>query len=289
MRKQALSMIARNWPFANGSGRVIDRLGRGINLGQGQVECVTSDGFTMDVLAEDHIGRHIILSGSFDRAGVAALLHFAAPGDICVDIGANIGYVACVLLARIQQARVYCVEPQPLIVDLLRRNLSRFPAERWEVLEAGLSAEMGSGYLALGTGNSGSSTLAAEGSDVTVPIRLVSASRYFAGFERLDLVKMDIEGHEEVVLAAGATELDRLQPKAILYEDNQRLSGPDEPIGKTLAAIGYAVFGLDKRLTRTSLTLVTGENAKNFHDFVAVSRRRTFPASAMRALNFQLH
>jgi hypothetical protein len=62
-----IASIARNWPSANGSARLIDKYARGIDLGKGERVVRTSDEFDMHVFADDLIGRHLILSGKFDR------------------------------------------------------------------------------------------------------------------------------------------------------------------------------------------------------------------------------
>lgn len=288
MYKAGLSFLARNWPFANGSGSLIHYLGRNLDVGQGEVTCRTSDGFGMTVLANDLIGRHIIMTGAFDRSGVGALLRFAEPGDFCSDVGANIGYVSCVLLANVPGLTISCVEPQPLVVDLLRKNVSQFGDDRAHVLQAALSAKKSEGYLQLDRANRGGSKLVEGSSEGTVEVPLVGAADYFGAFDRLDLIKMDIEGHESIVFEAASAELERLQPKAILYEDVLRTSGPGERINTILQDLGYRIFGLDKRLLRTNLTPVTRENAGSFLDFVAVSTRRDIPQAARQAFDLTL-
>ncbi len=58
----------------------------------------------MTVLPNDHIGRHIYLSGAFDRTIVEMLLRYARPEDRILDIGANIGYISCAMLALVPES-----------------------------------------------------------------------------------------------------------------------------------------------------------------------------------------
>lgn len=280
MKRSLLSFAARNWPFENGSGRLIDRYGGDICLGSGEIDCKTADGFTMRVLANDHIGRHIALQGAFDASIIRALCRFAEDGDHCLDIGANIGYVSALLLHRIPNSTIVSVEPQPAVGKLLRHNLSQFDAQRWRVVEAGLSDDEGEAFMRVDKANLGASAIVDASAEDTIPIPLISTDRFLAGFDRLDLIKMDIEGHEQVVFEAGLDQLKRLQPKAILFEDIKKVSGPKSPIGQAIATLGYRLFALRKRLTRTELVPVSQENAAQFHDFIAVSCRREIPAAA---------
>lgn len=282
MQRAIISTVARNWPFANGSGRLIDMLAGTIDLGKDETLCRTNDGFQMHCLPNDLIGRHLILSGSFDRAGADALSYFVEDGDHIADVGANIGYVSCLLLQRSRNTSVICFEPQPVIVDLLRKNLGQFDKARWQVVQAGVSDSNGFAMLSIDEDNRGSSRLADDpaGSGNLHQIELLDAGEQFAKFERLDVMKIDIEGHEWTMLSAAAQQLDRLRPKAILYEDNKRISGPEQKLGKLMGELGYDLYGLHKRLTRTDLTPVDADNAAHFHDFIAVSRSRDIPAKA---------
>lgn len=277
-----LRFVSRNWPFENGAGRIIDRFGAGIDLGAGERICRTRDGFEMSVLADDLIGRHLILSGNFDRAMLGVLLDFSQPNDRCIDIGANIGYVSCLMLQTIPGSHVLAIEPQPSIVHLTERNLARFPSERWTLLKAGLSDSESEGRLKLDAVNRGASRLVTGGteSEGTVSVPLLPAAKVLGELETIDLIKMDIEGHEEAVFRSARDILDARQPRAILFEDQLGKAGPDGSIGNVLDAIGYRLYGIEKHLARTVLRNVTGENAGHFNDFIALSTRRTLPQPA---------
>jgi FkbM family methyltransferase len=289
MKKTLVSAVAKNWPFANGSGRLIDKLASEIDLGEHETQCKTSDGFNMHCLPNDLIGRHLILSGSFDRAGADALSLFLETGDQIMDLGANIGYVSCLLLQKSKDTSVICYEPQPTVVSLLRKNLSQFGTGRWQVVEAGMSDANGKAMFSVDESNRGSSRLAGEATQVGIlhEIELRDSREEFAKLKQLDVVKIDIEGHEWTVLNAAAEQLQRLRPKAILYEDNRRISGPDQQLGRLMDELGYDIYGLHKRLTRTDLTAVTHDNAAHFHDFIAVSRHRTIPERARNRFGLQ--
>lgn len=85
----------------------------------------------MKVWPNDHIGRHIYLTGKFDRTIVDVLLSFSRPGDQIVDIGAHIGYVSCAFLHAISDSRIVAVEPRPDCFRLLTENLSNGQVAHW--------------------------------------------------------------------------------------------------------------------------------------------------------------
>ena len=106
----------------------------------------------------------------------------------------------------------------------------------------------------------------------TVEIQLWSAKRLFASLqgEKIDLVKIDVEGHEATVLTACQADLGRLRPRAILFEDHAQSAAPEGSIGHIFRSIGFRVFGVKKRLTRLeSVSIFTASDCV-YNDYLAV-------------------
>ncbi len=64
-----------------------------------------------------------------------------------------------------------------------------------------------------------------------------------AGFERIDLIKIDVEGHERPVLDGTATALARFRP-ALVIETGHESEGDRAAIHERLAALGYRILGI---------------------------------------------
>lgn len=257
--------LSRHWPFPNGSGRILDKFGRSIDLGSGERLAQTSDGFPLRVLADDLIGRHILLSGKFDRSIVQVLLDHARPGDALLDIGANVGYVAACFLTRVEGSSAICVEPQPGIVDLLQDNMAQF-GSRVAVCPVALSDQPGELRFHIDCDNRGASRIADDG-EVVVPA--IDAAELLASLDTLDLIKIDVEGHEEPIFRAIEHQLTRLRPRAVLFEDHGTGAAPSGKIGRILRRAGYSVKGIDKRLLKTRLVPIRSEADCRFNDYVA--------------------
>jgi FkbM family methyltransferase len=275
-----IGWIARHWPFANGAGRIVDRFGRGIDCGRGTRQVTTSDGFAMSVMADDLIGRHLIITGRFDRSLFEVLLRCGRPGDHVLDVGSNIGYVSCLTLQHLPDSRVISIEPQHDVAALLRQNLGQFEAHRWQVEQAALSDEDGEGRMHIDARNRGASALADEGAAV----RLVDVNAFLESLDRLDAMKVDIEGHEETLFRAGRKQLERLQPRVILFEDEAHAPGSEGWIDEILESIGYDMFGVQKSLFATRLVAVSEANRTAFHDYLAVSRARHVEIPSLSAM-----
>ena len=265
---RVVALLARHWPFANGSGRLLDLFARDLDLGDGEKMARTSDGFDMHVLAGDHIGRHLLLSGRFDRSVVQVLLDQSREGDVLLDIGANIGYVSACFLTHTPGSKAICIEPQPGIIDLLRANMAQF-GPRAEIHQVALSDRSGELRFHVDAKNRGASHLSEEG-EISVPAQ--KAAELLAPMGQVDLVKIDVEGHELVVLQAMEDDLRRLRPRAILFEDQTGEAGPEGAIGTIFGALGYEIFGVKKSLAATQLVPLRGRTDCRYNDYLALRK-----------------
>lgn len=127
-------------------------------------------------------------------------------GMVVWDLGANIGYYA-VMAARLvgPSGTVYAVEPAPANAALLRRNIALNGCERVIMLEeVAISNQNGTATFHLAEMSnvhtlhptvyrSGS---AARLTGSTIAVRTVDVPTFLTGKRSVDLVRMDIEGHE---------------------------------------------------------------------------------------------
>jgi FkbM family methyltransferase len=264
-------LLLRSWPFPHGAGRITDRLFSNLIFSDETVEVSTTDGFKITVMPNEQIGRHIYLTGEFDRSIVDMLCKLSKAGDTLLDVGANIGYVSACFLKQVAQSNVIAVEPQPTIVDLLRKNLTPFE-HRYQILPVALSNEDGTCYFHIDTRNRGASKIVDRNGPSTEVVEMWSVDRMLAEttLSKIDLIKLDVEGHEEQVLSALMPALKQFRPRAILFEDQSNKSAPNRPIGVLLRTAGYRVFGLKKYLTKLHATPITSEADCLYNDYVAM-------------------
>jgi FkbM family methyltransferase len=152
-----------------------------------------------------HVSRRIREAGIWEPFETSLVLGMLRPGDVVVDVGANIGYFS-VLAASVvgAQGAVFAFEPDPENCRLLRANAALNHMQSCiTTVEAALSDRAGAGQLFLSEDNLGDHQVyAGEEHRRSLPITLYNGSEYLAQrLQRMDLLKVDTQGSEFRVIA----------------------------------------------------------------------------------------
>ncbi len=138
------------------------------------------------------------------------------PGDTVIDAGAHIGVFSRWAIKR-GEARVIAIEPNPDNILSLERNLAAEIAEgKVTIVKAGVWNEESELELKLHDHITSRPTLFnMEGisHSITVPVKPLDSIIEELGLERVDFIKMDIEGAERQALAGSAATIRRFQPR----------------------------------------------------------------------------
>ena len=176
--------------------------------------------------------------GTYEPEQTAAFQQAVRPGSVVYDVGAHYGYYS-LLASRLAgpNGRVIAIEPSPRNLAVLRRHLALNHASNVTVVEMAVSDREGEARFDNRAG-SGVGHLSPEGS-LTVPVTTLEA---LAGrFSPPDVIKIDVEGAEEAVLAGVRGLLERMQPAIFLSTHGLALR---ERCEQTLAGLGYSVCEL---------------------------------------------
>jgi FkbM family methyltransferase len=261
--------LLRSWPFPRGAGRLTDCLFSRLSFQEKIAHVRTTDGFYLYVMPNELVGRHIYLTGEFDRTTIEVISRFAKPNDVLIDIGANIGYVSACFLHLVPGSKAVSIEPIPWLADLLRRSLGQF-GDRALVEPSALSSYNGAGSMRAPSGNFGASRLVSNDEVHDLIVQTKSADTFLSTLEKADIIKIDVEGHEAEIFTAGREQLIRLRPRLIFFEDHGCEAAPDGAIGSLLHGIGYDVFGVKKHLTRISLVRIRSVDDCRYNDYAAI-------------------
>ncbi len=228
----------------------------------GDVRTVVSSGVVMELDPGDYVQREILFHGAYETASLALVRRLLADATVFVDIGAHVGQYSLTAAAALAgRGRVYSFEPTPKTGARLLRNARLSGTDNLHVLTFGVSDTAGLAHMAeppptVDHGqNWGGTRITGERQPLghtiaTFPLATVAAS---LGWKNLDVVKIDVEGHEAHVLRAlFAPGVPR--PRHLLVEHIPSAFDADE-VPTLLRAHGYLVRDI------TGRTFAPGDDA----------------------------
>jgi FkbM family methyltransferase len=174
------------------------------------------------------------------------------PGDIAVDIGANVGYLTRQFAGMVgREGRVFSFEPDPNVFEHLQFNTRRFA--QVSLAQTAMSDSCGTSTLYLHPMSAMSNSLVNAWEDarpLTVHTSTFDAWVSDANPSQLRLIKIDVEGAEPLVLRGMRMTLALPhKPHIILEFCPKNLGGreAEEEIFEILADNGYEVQCIDSR------------------------------------------
>ncbi|MBK8010999.1 MAG: FkbM family methyltransferase [Deltaproteobacteria bacterium] len=156
--------------------------------------------------------------GLRDRV-LETLLRLSQDARVFVDVGANIGFYSCVLAARAKQTiKVFSFEPNPETHAALVRHCTLNNLTNVVCAQTALGAEKSEAVLHdMAAGDLGKFSLrGSSGSGPRVDVDTLDSMVARLGIERVDLLKIDVEGFEPEVLAGAQKTIQRDWPALCL-------------------------------------------------------------------------
>ncbi len=225
-------------------------------------------GLSLEVYPADAIGYSILTGGVFDPCVTETLHRLIDPGDLVIDVGANIGYLTSLAAARAgARGRVLAYEPHPSVFELLAANVERWRAQPGvasvSIHQQALSDRDGTGELEVGPvfhANMGLAALrppgdgggerpgehdsdGARGGEV-VSVQMGRLQDAVEG-QSVGVLKIDVEGHEPAVLRGASELLAAGRVRDVVFEDHDPYPSESTAI---VEQAGYGLFSLDNDL-----------------------------------------
>lgn len=182
----------------------------------------------------------------FDADERALLAARVTDGFSFVDIGANVGgYALFVAMRAGARGKVLAVEPQPKVFERLVYNIRQNPLGTVKAVDCAVADKAGEVTLFVDEKNHGESSVkfvgAANGPSVRVAAKTLMELLADEGFDRVDAIKLDVEGAEDLILEPFLRMApDSLLPKLFLIENGTGRWQVDLP--KLLAGRGYTMI-----------------------------------------------
>jgi FkbM family methyltransferase len=200
----------------------------------------------------------LYVGGSFEPNEFAYLEETLKPGMVFIDCGANEGLYTLYAARRIGPAgRVLAIEPSTREVQRLRANIALNQLNNITIEQVALGNQSkralltvaGPGHEALNTMSSIEEPLRQEEVQVETLDALVDRHQ----LERVDLIKLDIEGSEVQALLGSGETIERFSPILLIEAEETRLASMTNGLDDLLAILDehqYAVQIFDEQTGR---------------------------------------
>ncbi len=173
--------------------------------------------------------------GTYEPEQTEAFVQAVRPGAVVYDVGAHYGYYSLLASKLAGEAgRVIALEPSPRNLDVLRRHIRLNHLQNITVLETALSDHAGEAKFD-NTAGSGVGHLSDQG---RVTVKLTTLDALSKDFPPPDVMKIDVEGAEEAVLAGGRETLETARPTIFLSTHGATL---EENCSRVLREMGYTL------------------------------------------------
>lgn len=211
--------------------------------------------------SEEH-GQILRTLGVVDLMVTESLFRLADPGEVAVDVGANVGYMTNVLVSRIGQrpgAKMWSFEAHPAIHVELSHNVhelaSAYPEVEINAPHCAISSQVGSVLLTEPAGFATNRGLAnvqhsETGESVSHRVQCNTLDNLIPRSQRIGAMKIDVEGHELDVLQGATRMLAERRIRDCVFEEH---SDYPCPVTTLLEDAGYTVFFLKKRFSKPQL------------------------------------
>ena len=208
--------------------------------------------FRLSTILRRYPNLHILILRLRDVIGLSPheaefdlLPLFCEPGQLALDVGANVGAVTRIFLGA--GARVLAVEPIPSLGRILKsRFSSALENGRLTVESCILSDHCGTATLfipdiATGLASVEVGAWSDEGSSINVAARTLDSLCDATP----TIVKIDVEGHETAVVAGGLNFLARARPVLLIESEDRHHPGSLRELEAMLAPLGYEGYFIE--------------------------------------------
>jgi FkbM family methyltransferase len=187
----------------------------------------TIDSFKMRLDTTQFLDAKLLYLGRYEVDTVAAIKRLVRPGDVVVDVGANIGFLSLTLGAIVgSKGHVFAFEPSDWTFDRLNENLKLNPFSWITTKRAAVGdQDIPTLQMVLPCG------YRLDGRDTATKqdVPFVKLDTVLSTCDRIDFIKTDTDGHEPAVIDGARSIIERFKPTILLEvaPDHTARSGQD--------------------------------------------------------------
>lgn len=213
-------------------------------------------GNSININPSENIGKAINDTSIYDLSVTEAITRICETGDSVLDVGANIGFTSLLMNFCVGKSGcVYSFEPHPHIFEKLKVNIALNNYSIKHLYKLALSSYKGEASLVIPEDfktNEGICYVDKENKDGhhSIKIDLDTLDHIIPIDIKINLMKMDVEGHEIDVLKGASYFLKKQLILNILFEGNDN---ENKEVIDYLKSFGYTIYRLDKTILRLKL------------------------------------
>ena len=235
--------------------------------------CYFEEGQRLQIIAPYHVNllmhldihswveRKILSAGYFERWVDIFLDRALKPGYVAIDVGANSGCHTLVMASAVGgSGKVVAFEPNPRMFNRLQANVKLNRLENVDLCPVALSDQSGivtlhipkDGDYNQGLGSIHSANLEEASDQINVPKISLDDWVDEHYLSRIDLIKIDVEGHEMQVFKGAYQTLKKFKP-ILIFEFSERqwrnAGVTAEQVEKLLGDLEYDLYVMRRNVT----------------------------------------
>jgi FkbM family methyltransferase len=233
-------------------------------------------GLPIRVRPQEELGRAIAQLGVFDLALTETIWRLTEPGELVVDVGANLGYITAVLATRVNQSGgvVYGFEALPEVFSELQYNVNLWQTVLHKVdfqiqqiaisnLKQPVQIVKPPEFIS-NRGLAFVSSLPSPVPEATICVEATTLDEIFLTLEKhsqIGLLKVDVEGYELEVFQ-GATQLFKAgKIRDCIFEEHENYP---TKVTQLLEDFGYQIFQVERSFFKALLLPPNSRQCRTF-------------------------
>jgi len=241
----------------------------------------THYGFRYKADLGDWLGQYVYLTGVYEPPTAHVISTLLSPGDTFIDVGANSGFFTLLASRRVgPTGQVLSFEPLPSMRERITENLALNRMENVTLHGVALSNTVGEVTFYEGPlGHKGISSMRPiEEVSTTLQVPTMPLDDIAASVPSVKLIKIDVEGAEQLVVLGAANLIAQHHPDLIIEITDQYL----KPFGHSarglsdsLCSLGYRMY----KITPKGLIETFPDRAADEDQYNALFSQSTLPQS----------
>jgi len=268
-------------------------------LNPNQQNILIVNGSKLEIMPGDTFGTssELLMFKTHEPISTKLVSKFLKKGMVCLDIGANIGYYVQLESNLIgSTGKIIAIEPSPKNFEYLQKNIKL--QEHANITAYNFAAGDTEGHLNFliyeNASNSGMIIPDGEqskwpGEIIKVPVKIIDNFLDELGIEKIDFIRMDVEGYEFHIFEGMKKTLQNLKP-IIQIEVHRSIMGKDitKKWFEILKNYGYQVkYYIPREIDTPLIGTINDVKNYNIDELLSMLEKNQLPSFFMLSLEHQ--